>query len=409
MLCGMGGCDLSSEGDITAKIDEEIKLANAPVIELDIRDENGYGVTSPLGHYSIKQLVEFNLIYTISPQTKYGFYKWEARDANGNIADIDKVYFADERSPDTKVTVIAGGGSFSIRPLTKIRPEVDTMYPEGLSAMVVLNHPVTIRFSKDIAPDSFIFTYNAEGAVKRKQDSDGNDIFKNISIRGRENFGENRPRPFEQYFEDPELKGDTLRLIPKEIPGVPGNSHIIITLADGIYDTDRITMGDQERRYYAVSGEIDRTPPLVNYFVVSTDETTVSDTNDETQHVKAGDSLYLLVSAYDEVTKTSLSNVNITEKRIADDKGKPVNDTPRVYRGWYFDHINSTNPVERDLIYAVQSKYTLSLDDLRSITVIEYTVQSPERGIVELTVEVSDKYENQSKPEAAPVLRLVLE
>jgi hypothetical protein len=409
MLLFLAGCDDSLEVDLLKEIDERIKLANAPVINLDIRDENGYGVTSPLGPYQIKQLVEFNLMYTISPQAKFGFYKWEARDSAGTIADIDKIFFANERSTETKVTVIADGGSFTIRPLTKRRPEVDEMYPEGLGSMVVSNHPVTIRFSKNIAPDSFIFEYNSAGAVKRKQDTNGNDIFKNISIQGRENFGENSPRPFEQYFEDPDLKGDTLRLVPKEIPGVPGNSHLVITLSENIYDTDRITMGDQVRRNYAVSREIDRTPPEVNYFVLSVDGQTVFDSDDALQHVNAGDSLYLLVSAYDEITKTSLGNVNITERRIQNESGRVVNETGRVYRGWYFDDINSSNPVKLDLIHDVQSKYSLSREGLKSIAIIEYKVQSTERGIIQLTVEVSDKYENLSKPESAPFLNFVLE
>jgi hypothetical protein len=76
----LAGCDLLSdkpEIDVEKAIDDAVRIANAPVLNVEV-DEGGMGTASPRGTLSgIKQGVPFQLNYQTGGN--YPFYGWQAR------------------------------------------------------------------------------------------------------------------------------------------------------------------------------------------------------------------------------------------------------------------------------------------------------------------------------------------
>ncbi|MDR1419060.1 MAG: hypothetical protein LBI86_01680 [Treponema sp.] len=159
-------CDLlsnKSEIDVERAIDEAVRIANAPVINVEVARTIA-GISNPAGSLAgIKQGVPFRINFSVNPN--YGFIHWAAS-LNGAALGRDQVEFSAPGQLETMVTVHINPGAETVlvTPLGEGVNSVDDfyVYPEPVTAgaerLVPQEHYVQIRFSKSIAPGSLRFS-----------------------------------------------------------------------------------------------------------------------------------------------------------------------------------------------------------------------------------------------------------
>jgi hypothetical protein len=164
----VAGCDLLSnkpEIDVEQAIDDAVREANAPVINVEV-SRTMAGISNPIGSLAgIKQGIPFRLNFSVNPN--YGFIRWAAA-IDGTALGRDQVEFSAPDRLETMVTVHINPGAKTvlITPVGEGANSVDDFYvfPEPADAgtspvyhLVPQEHYVQIRFSKPVTPGSLRF------------------------------------------------------------------------------------------------------------------------------------------------------------------------------------------------------------------------------------------------------------
>ena len=143
-------------GNIRKEIEAAIAEANASKIEVTVQPEQDTGTSIPFGLYETKVGKTFKISFTENKQ--YSFIKWKAVFLSNGTEVTDGIKFDDIYSLETKVTVLTKE-SIKIYPecveRISVQGEPSPKYdPNGVSR----DRPILVRFSKPVAPESFIFT-----------------------------------------------------------------------------------------------------------------------------------------------------------------------------------------------------------------------------------------------------------
>lgn len=180
-------CDSWMNNDnIYADIEYEVKVANAPKINVYVRYAmNRQGETTPNGNSTFKVGIPYDISAITDPE--YGFVRWAAfttdylssgdeQSKNKDIYFIDDedynkrilphelsseiVSFENSKSPTTVVTINKERNDIYLVPIIAQRPTVGLSIPSKGSSGVVRNMSVRINFTKPMDPESF---KNAQG------------------------------------------------------------------------------------------------------------------------------------------------------------------------------------------------------------------------------------------------------
>lgn len=180
-------CDSWMNNDnIYADIEYEVKVANAPKINVYVRYAmNRQGETTPNGNSTFKVGIPYDISAVTDPE--YGFVRWAAfttdylssgdeQSKNKDIYFIDDedynkrilphelsseiVSFENSKSPTTVVTINKERNDIYLVPIIAQRPTVGLSIPSKGSSGVVRNMSVRINFTKPMDPESF---KNAQG------------------------------------------------------------------------------------------------------------------------------------------------------------------------------------------------------------------------------------------------------
>jgi hypothetical protein len=213
-----------------------------------------------------------------------------------------------------------------------------------------------------------------------------NGDFKNITIMGSTDWG-NGPRvSYAKYFNNPELNGDTLKLTVRTSNGkaeIPPFSYIYVTLEQNISSAAFIGLASPVPLRYSVNDISDQDGPLIRRFTASFDGETEADSNENLRRVKANDTVYLCISAFDQITKTDLHEVNIIDTSL------PMSSNRERY--WYMEDKQTGDVKKQRLINNIDPEGLLP-----GIFIFPYTVKSGSPGIITLEAEVMDAWGNPS-------------
>ncbi|MDR2477779.1 MAG: hypothetical protein LBD48_00545 [Treponema sp.] len=210
------------EIDLEAAIDEKIRIANAPEINVDIAVTGRGTVTG--GNITggpVKQGVSFNLAF--SPSTDYGFTGWNAylnAIAPENLLGSGDVTFSDAQSQSSAVTVYRnpGDGKIIIEACTELvgtvrvkklgateflAAEYDDTY--GFDDFTGTPQYIQLQFDKPMDPRSFVFP---DMSAVREDDSSETAYFNNIAITGTMPYQPYDEIPFGYYYCPPRLSVD---------------------------------------------------------------------------------------------------------------------------------------------------------------------------------------------------------
>lgn len=320
LLTILVGCDnfMSSDEDFKKKLGDDVKVANAPKIQIRVQAESGTGTVSPNGLTTVKVDVPFNLLF--QPSNEYGFLRWEAFSTGNTTRPLSGVVsFAEPGNPETMATLLVTRNDILIRPVCVERPRVSGTNPTSGRVDIVRNYPAKIYFSKEMDPSSFEF----DDGTKRR---DGK--FKNIEISGL--FGDPDTaeyESYERYFNEPELNvtqtGKTLTIRPME-GNLPRSFSVIrITVKKDVTDTNGLAMAQDVTFDYTLNNQEDKSPP-----VIDVDELKGGRTNsfefavDSSTHRITNEPVWLSVSASDAATGGgNVTSINVSQRMLYDSSG----------------------------------------------------------------------------------------
>ncbi|MGL1893831.1 MAG: Ig-like domain-containing protein [Spirochaetaceae bacterium] len=137
-------CDnfMSNGDDFIDAVETEVDEATAPTISVNIRaDEDKMGITSPLGAYSTKVGVPFDITTTVS--LDYAFLNWSF--TGGEDGDVT---FDDSLSTVTMATVNENKTGLTIVPIFDKRPSVSSWVPFSGSSNTLINKSITVTFDE---------------------------------------------------------------------------------------------------------------------------------------------------------------------------------------------------------------------------------------------------------------------
>jgi hypothetical protein len=393
----LGGCSLFNsepDTDVLAVIDQQVWEANAPRIGVHFNADSAAGLTVPVVSYEARQRIPFTVTYTPTNQD-YAFVRWaaslgefdtgvisleELEKRHGLLNDLD-IYIERIQDTTTQVTVLRDIPQVTLTPVLAVRPVVRDWQPDGgTSNPVIINTPIMVRFSKPIRAESFVYYY--QGGTPRFRNDAGE--FKNITIMGSADFGNGAQVSYARYFLDPQVTDTTLKLevdIAYARAHPPSFSYLYVTLEQGIRSTDNQTLAAPVRFQYSINDVFDDTGPVIRRFSASLDG--VTEAVDMAQRkVKPGDTVYLIITAFDQITRTDLHDVYITDMSSG-----------AVERFWYVETL--TNERFTALVDAVKYNYG---GVLPGVFIFEYTIPAGAPGRMELQAEVSDTWGNRSAP-----------
>jgi hypothetical protein len=391
--------------DVLAAIDEKVWEANAPRIAIHFNADSAAGLTVPAVSFEAKQKIPFTVTYTPTNQ-EYAFVQWAAslgefdtgligledlKGRHGLLGDMD-IYIQGINDTTTGVTILSNIPQITLTPVVVQRPMVLDWQPDGgTSNPVIINTPITVRFSRNIRPESFVYYY--ENSVPQFRNDAGE--FKNITIIGRPDFGNGGQINYARYFLDPQLTDNTLKLevdITYARSHPPGFSYIYVTLEQGISSTDRQTLSAPVRFQYSINDIFDDTGPVIRRFSASLDGVTEAGQDITRRQVKPGDVVYLIISAFDQITQTELHDVYITDTSTG---------SAAAERFWYVEDRNSERWAA--LVADTEGNYGAPLP---GIFIFEYTIKTGAPGLIELQAELSDAWGNLSAPAAYSLYRI---
>jgi len=379
VLTALVGCDnfMSSDDDFKKKLKDEVKVANAPKIQLRVQSESGTGTVSPNGLTTVKVEVPFDLLF--QPSNDYGFTRWEAFSTENTAEPLSGVVsFENPESTETKATLLVTRNDILIRPICVERPRVSGTNPTSGRVDVVRNYPAKIYFSQEMDPASFEFD---DGSKRR----DGK--FKNIEISGL--FGDPDTaeyEPYEQYFNEPELNvsrtGKTLTIQPMDGNLPRSYSVIRITIKKDVTDVNGLGMAQDVSFEYTLNNQQDKSPP-----VIDTDELKGGRTNafefpsDVSTHRTKNEPVWLSVSASDAATGGgNVISISVSHRRIYDSSGTA----------------QSTTTPENTVVYG----FSPSEDNL-NVMEFQHDLGAVPDGVYELLIQATDSNQNITKLENA--------
>jgi hypothetical protein len=397
-LIFLSACDVLTgkpEKNIWADIDASVWEATAPHIQVNLNADSSRGLTIPVGPVDAKQRIPFTVTYNTTNQ-EYAFTAWKATIQEGDTqrdAEASEVYIQDRNAETTGVNILIDHGPVTLTPLTLERPIVMNYQPDGgVSNPAIRVQPIIVRFSVPISADSFIWRY--EPGKKPIKTQDGK--FKNISILGAANYGDNTAIPYEKYFNEPELQGNTLVITANTALPLPLNSYIYVTLDKSIVSADTLVpLASSFRFEYSINNEPDTEPPLLKFHGVSLDGAMLAEANEYGRRIKPRSTVYLVISAYDAIMRTNLLDVTIREKLLLDIAGVPVNSAP-AYEETVRYTDDSANARWTDLVLDVNTRESDRSPGDGNLCVLEYTIRGDQDGRIEFAVKIADSSKNET-------------
>jgi hypothetical protein len=389
--------------DLLERAKEKVWESRAPKTTVYFNIPAGAGLTSPSGSGIAKQKIPFPIVFN-QIDNDYAFIRWAASggrvetglispeelEARYGLLPPEDIFIEGANRNSAEITILGDLEEITMTALMAERPQVLDWRPDGgTSNPVVINTPITARFSMKIRPSSFIWEYRDGEPVYRN----GEGLFKNIAITGSSDFGSGTQKNFAPFFLDPRLEGDTLKLemnlaYARAHQGEIDFCYIYVTLAQSITGENSYALPGAERFRYAVNNSFDEEGPRINYFAASRDGRTVFTGDPETFRVRSGDRVYLIFSGYDAITGTRLHELYITEK-YADSTSSARR------RFWYTEHLSSG--VWEELVKAVE----FVQPDLPGLYIMDYEIREGPGGLTELHLEAADEWGNVS-PSGAP-------
>jgi hypothetical protein len=388
--------------NVREEIDNAAWEAKAPRITVLPNVRDGTGVVAPSNtSFIAKQHITMEVSYNLT-NTDYSFVGWQAYQGDVrqnydwdvlNVPDAsplppDQVLIlTDSERPTTiKITVRLSGGTITLVPVVTSRPRVVSFEPidGGIERPVILNSPVVIQFSTPMNLASLSWGMNADGTPVWKKDGK----FKNISITGRGTFGQGEPFPFEDYYDASIDSANTILTFTakKDLLAVtkPYFTYVYVDLDSSIQAAGSgAALGTPGHYKYYIDNKWDSDGPVVAlvapYLKEAGAYVTVFDPETKTQirKVSGGDTIHLVVAAYDSIDKGNLKSMKIEE-------GSSLTTVPLL------DIVNryNTGGVYADLQTQVEAAY----GKLPGVFfVLPYQLKSGGRGIVKLVVYCYDQ------------------
>ena len=262
VLAGLASCNnFLNAGDVKKEIQDAIAYNNAKEITVLIQSQEGTGSTVPSGNHTAKQGYDFEISF--SEASGYSFEKWIAvsKDDPSKII-TDGVFFTDEKSPKTKIKITTDTIPLRLIPQCTERIAVSGQpSPQPNQSGVGWDRSIYVEFSKELAPQSFIFTtselpkdavpvYNSDNQISAYT-LEGQTYFKNISITSADGFS------LAQHFLAPQTDGKYLTIQANKLNRIPfatgeTSKTIIVTLKSGISDTAGVSMSAEKTWRYAI-------------------------------------------------------------------------------------------------------------------------------------------------------------
>ncbi len=285
-----------------SQLDQLIKEANAPTIEIYMAAEKDAGNLSPNGIVSCKLERPFTVFF--DPSEGYEFVKWQAVDRTTGEVLSDAVTFEKPDNPETKATIIKDIPNIQIKPVYVEYPRVVSYAPEYSDYGSYANTVVRIDFNVPMVCRNIqnIFNYD------------------NISIL-------NNGKDISEYFSLPELSEDKKTLIIRpdakalasymtknnaqtlEISVSLDRTKIKVTLLEKDY---LLTETENNSFIYKIRNEVENKKPFKvegSEVVVSKEPFTLETMSSVSQKYSAG----LISTDKDAITKEQ-----VLERRIGD-------------------------------------------------------------------------------------------
>ena len=257
-------CDnFLSGGDVKAEIEQAIAYKNAKEISALIQPEVGTGITVPSGDYTFKLGYDFEVNFTAD--SSYSFIKWivvskENPDTSAPISE--GIVFEDETKPNTKVKITNDTTALRLIPLCVKRIAVSEESPKYESQGVSRDRPIIVSFSKELLPDSFIFSEAEipEGAVTKSDENNkiwaytlnGETYLKNIKITNDADYS------IAEHFLKPEVNGKLLTISVNKSNPIQFETNgvlkvVKVTLSGQIKDAAGIPMSSEKSWNYQIN------------------------------------------------------------------------------------------------------------------------------------------------------------
>ncbi len=270
LICiGLTSCENFLNGAETKeKLEQLVKEANAPKVDVYLTAEKDSGELSPNGIYTCKVNQSFSILFV--PANGYEFIRWEAVDRNSGAVITDAVTFENVSNPETKVTINQNVPNIQIIPVCATLPCVVSTSPAYDDSGVYANMPIEIKFNIPMVnDDETVFPFS----------------FDNISI-----YCESER--INEHFYAPVLADDnkTVKIVPKAkemqafIESKKMRSIIVQVKVDGkkislvkdgydckFYDTEASSFS------YKMLWQIETDPPVISDCFVSKKEMTLND------------------------------------------------------------------------------------------------------------------------------------
>ncbi len=228
-------------------IEKEVTEANAPEVTVHIRAENdSMGVTSPLGSFTTKKGIPFDITTTVT--NKYSFLNWSQIGGSGG-----EVIFKDAASISTKATVNTTATGISIVPVFDLKPYVSVYLPYSGSQNILINRDITVTFNEEINPSTVILGETASVRITTVKTA------KIASLT---------PVHVESDFEAA-IDGRALTLSLKSGKYHEKYSNISILLTSDIRDSKGNTMADDFSWFFQTGSGRDEEPPWISSFIVN--------------------------------------------------------------------------------------------------------------------------------------------
>jgi len=281
-------CSWGDDG-FYANIENEVKIANAPVINVFVRYAmTRQGKTEPDGYASFKVGIPQLISATTEPE--YGFVRWAAfttdfisvgdnQNRNKDIYFIDnedyssrilphelsnfEVSFTNPNSASTSVTINVPRNDICLVPIIAQRPSVALSIPANGSSGVVRNMAVRISFSKPMNPQSF---KSSDGSFDKITITQGIQTFS--STGDLELNSEDITDHFE--FNDEMFSANkkmiTLKFTEAALSeGYASQSSVNITISKDVKDIYGFTMADDNKIGFSVGSRKDTLAPRISW------------------------------------------------------------------------------------------------------------------------------------------------
>jgi hypothetical protein len=161
------------EIDLLEKAKEKVWESQAPRTTVYFNIPAGAGLTVPSGSGTAKQKIPFPVVFN-QINGDYAFVQWAASRgrletglitqeelrARYGILEASEIFIQGAYKSSAEITVLGDLAEITLTPLLAVRPQVLDWRPDGgTSSPVVINTPLTARFSMNIRPSSFIWEY----------------------------------------------------------------------------------------------------------------------------------------------------------------------------------------------------------------------------------------------------------